>query len=352
MGRTILLATFLLASIFCPTQSSIVQLTDESWFQTSFDNWVILFCSSWHPACHRFLPEFVSFGHWSDDQKTRVALVNFTTDPGLVSRFFITKLPTLVHAENGVYREITENIVNFRYRDLRHLVDWDSKFRKYPQLPSYRRPNTWWMTIFSDFIHFAMTNSTFRTVHRFLVRKYFLPFSLFYFLVPIYYALMALFYFIFIRIFLLLTNLPPIRNPQRAMRIPKRSSSVLNRRLILMPGERDSQDAPLFRKYVHDNHLSSKAKKCKKEILASQHMSRKSYVAKISDLIKEFEGKRHLDDCYSDYDDYSHESRRKSRVKLSDRSSLSSRDNSSDNPTCSRIKQDFISVTSSFEQRL
>lgn len=315
---------------------SITELNDDNWQITLFDNWMILFCSSWHPACTYFKPEWIAFARWADDYNTRIAFVNFTKTPGLAARFLITKLPAVVHASNGVYRELDGEIATLKYRDLIKYVDFERRWTKFQEFPQYRRPNTWWMSIFADLVHYSMGMPVI-DIHRFLVRKYFLPFSLYYFMMPIYYLILTIFYYVFVRVFLSITDVFSTNSHSNHIILPSKISRPRTRFESIdnvASGSSLFISNASFESMLNPNNsvesLVSKGVKTRKKdgsLMGYSGRSRKS--ASFSDTNSDTEkGKRHVDECFSDSDD--HEPRRKSKANPSDLSSRSSRDNSTE----------------------
>ncbi|NXA14936.1 TMX4 protein, partial [Sapayoa aenigma] len=68
----------------------------------------------WCPACQQMEPTWESFAKESERLGIAVGKVDVTQEPGLSGRFFVTTLPTIYHANDGVFR---------RYRGSRTLED-------------------------------------------------------------------------------------------------------------------------------------------------------------------------------------------------------------------------------------
>ncbi|XP_009949275.1 PREDICTED: thioredoxin-related transmembrane protein 4, partial [Leptosomus discolor] len=68
----------------------------------------------WCPACQQIELTWESFAKESEQLDITVGKVDVTQEPGLSGRFFVTTLPTIYHANNGVFR---------RYRGSRTLED-------------------------------------------------------------------------------------------------------------------------------------------------------------------------------------------------------------------------------------
>ncbi|XP_075451046.1 thioredoxin-related transmembrane protein 4, partial [Ascaphus truei] len=59
----------------------------------------------WCPACQQIQSEWESFGKKSHALDVNVGKVDVTQEPGLSGRFFVTTLPTIFHAKDGVFRK-------------------------------------------------------------------------------------------------------------------------------------------------------------------------------------------------------------------------------------------------------
>ncbi|XP_076191240.1 thioredoxin-related transmembrane protein 4 isoform X3 [Aptenodytes patagonicus] len=68
----------------------------------------------WCPACQQIELTWESFAKESEHLDVTVGKVDVTQEPGLSGRFFVTTLPTIYHANDGVFR---------RYRGSRTLED-------------------------------------------------------------------------------------------------------------------------------------------------------------------------------------------------------------------------------------
>ncbi|XP_010005459.1 PREDICTED: thioredoxin-related transmembrane protein 4 [Chaetura pelagica] len=68
----------------------------------------------WCPACQQIELTWESFAKESEHLNITVGKVDVTQEPGLSGRFFVTTLPTIYHANDGVFR---------RYRGSRTLED-------------------------------------------------------------------------------------------------------------------------------------------------------------------------------------------------------------------------------------
>lgn len=78
---------------------------------------MVEFYAPWCPACQQIELIWESFAKESEHLDITVGKVDVTQEPGLSGRFFVTTLPTIYHANDGVFR---------RYRGSRTLEDLQS----------------------------------------------------------------------------------------------------------------------------------------------------------------------------------------------------------------------------------
>ncbi|XP_040203786.1 thioredoxin-related transmembrane protein 4, partial [Rana temporaria] len=67
---------------------------------------IFVICSyaPWCPACQQIEADWENFAKRSSGLNVKVAKVDVTQQPGVSGRFFVTKLPTIFHAKDGVFR--------------------------------------------------------------------------------------------------------------------------------------------------------------------------------------------------------------------------------------------------------
>ncbi|KAI8975434.1 thioredoxin-like protein [Mycotypha africana] len=125
----VLVITFI---TFC--KAAIVQLTDENFSDLvkKEDEWLIDFYADWCGYCKRLEPKFQAADRMLKFDKThshvQLGKVNVDNNPGLAARFFISRLPTLVHIKDREVRQVqstrTDNdIISFvtleQWRDVK-----------------------------------------------------------------------------------------------------------------------------------------------------------------------------------------------------------------------------------------
>lgn len=106
-----LLALFLTTffCLFAFIQATIVDLTDENFSDLiqKEDEWLIDFYADWCGYCKRIEPKFQAADRllrMSDYTHVKLGKVNVETNPGLSARFFISRLPTIVHVKDHQVR--------------------------------------------------------------------------------------------------------------------------------------------------------------------------------------------------------------------------------------------------------
>ncbi|KAF7723993.1 hypothetical protein EC973_001453 [Apophysomyces ossiformis] len=110
MNLVRVLIVFALVVAGCAAQ--IIQVTDENFGKLMKDNaeWVLEFHAPWCGHCKRFEPKFYETEKLvrSTSVAAKFGQVDTEVNPGLAARFFISRLPTLVHIKNGQVRIIDQ----------------------------------------------------------------------------------------------------------------------------------------------------------------------------------------------------------------------------------------------------
>ncbi|NP_001167505.1 thioredoxin-related transmembrane protein 4 L homeolog [Xenopus laevis] len=86
------------------SDTSVTSVTSTDWSQVLRGHSMILFYAPWCPACQQIQSAWESFGEKSEALGVKVVKVDVTQEPGLSGRFFVTTLPTIFHAKDGVFR--------------------------------------------------------------------------------------------------------------------------------------------------------------------------------------------------------------------------------------------------------
>ncbi|KAM6128393.1 thioredoxin-related transmembrane protein 4 [Pterocles gutturalis] len=95
-------------------RSRVQVLGGSNWSLVLQGQWMLEFYAPWCPACQQIELTWESFAKESERLHITVGKVDVTQEPGLSGRFFVTTLPTIYHAHDGVFR---------RYRGSRTLED-------------------------------------------------------------------------------------------------------------------------------------------------------------------------------------------------------------------------------------
>ncbi|XP_025950367.2 thioredoxin-related transmembrane protein 4 isoform X2 [Dromaius novaehollandiae] len=95
-------------------RSRVQVLGGSNWSLVLQGQWMVEFYAPWCPACQQIELTWESFAKESEHLEITVGKVDVTQEPGLSGRFFVTTLPTIYHAKDGVFR---------RYRGSRTLED-------------------------------------------------------------------------------------------------------------------------------------------------------------------------------------------------------------------------------------
>lgn len=98
-------------------RSRVQVLSGSNWSLVLQGQWMVEFYAPWCPACQQIELIWESFAKESEHLDITVGKVDVTQEPGLSGRFFVTTLPTIYHANDGVFR---------RYRGSRTLEDLQS----------------------------------------------------------------------------------------------------------------------------------------------------------------------------------------------------------------------------------
>ncbi|KAI8647142.1 thioredoxin-like protein [Parasitella parasitica] len=102
--------TLLLACLtFC--KAAIVQVTDENFTDLvgKDDEWLLDFYADWCGYCKRLEPKYQAAERllsMSSHSHVKVGAVNVETNPGLAARFFVSRLPTIVHIKDHEVRSL------------------------------------------------------------------------------------------------------------------------------------------------------------------------------------------------------------------------------------------------------
>ncbi|XP_072437566.1 thioredoxin-related transmembrane protein 4 isoform X2 [Chiloscyllium punctatum] len=96
---------------------AVEQLGDTNWTLILSGEWMLQFHAPWCPACKQIQADWEDLGKSGRELGIHVGKIDVTREPGLSGRFFVTTLPTIYHAKEGVFR---------KYHGARMLEDFRS----------------------------------------------------------------------------------------------------------------------------------------------------------------------------------------------------------------------------------
>ncbi|KAI8072843.1 thioredoxin-like protein [Gongronella butleri] len=100
----------ILAALACAL-CEVVELTDATFDKSvrKQDQWVLEFYADWCGYCSRFRPKYEAIERQARDFSTPVyfGAINVDKNPRLAARFFVSRLPTLVHVFDKQVRVLT-----------------------------------------------------------------------------------------------------------------------------------------------------------------------------------------------------------------------------------------------------
>ncbi|XP_051867644.1 thioredoxin-related transmembrane protein 4 [Pristis pectinata] len=96
---------------------AVESLGDTNWTLILTGEWMLQFHAPWCPACKQIQADWEDLGKSCGELGIHVGKIDVTREPGLSGRFFVTTLPTIYHAKEGVFR---------KYHGARMLEDFQS----------------------------------------------------------------------------------------------------------------------------------------------------------------------------------------------------------------------------------
>ncbi|XP_005010890.4 thioredoxin-related transmembrane protein 4 isoform X1 [Anas platyrhynchos] len=151
------------ASVGSPGElrSRVRVLGGSNWSLVLQGQWMVEFYAPWCPACQQIELIWESFAKESERLDITVGKVDVTQEPGLSGRFFVTTLPTIYHANNGVFR---------RYRGSRTLEDLqgyvlEKKWQAVEPVAGWKSPSSIMMHGMAGLFHFS---GWIRQIHSYL----------------------------------------------------------------------------------------------------------------------------------------------------------------------------------------
>ncbi|GCB69334.1 thioredoxin-related transmembrane protein 4 [Scyliorhinus torazame] len=84
---------------------AVEHLGDGNWTLILKGEWMLQFHAPWCPACKQIQADWEHLGQSRGELGIHVGKIDVTREPGLSGRFFVTTLPTIYHAKEGVFRK-------------------------------------------------------------------------------------------------------------------------------------------------------------------------------------------------------------------------------------------------------
>ncbi|NWU26933.1 TMX4 protein, partial [Dyaphorophyia castanea] len=142
-------------------RSNVRVLCGSNWSLVLQGQWMLEFYAPWCPACQQIEATWESFAKESERLGIAVGKVDVTQEPGLSGRFFVTTLPTIYHANDGVFR---------RYRGSRTLEDLqgyilERKWEAVEPVAGWKSPSSIMMHGMAGLFHFS---GWIRQIHNYL----------------------------------------------------------------------------------------------------------------------------------------------------------------------------------------
>eukprot|EP00062_Callorhinchus_milii_P026242 gi/632988128/ref/XP_007882937.1/ PREDICTED: thioredoxin-related transmembrane protein 4-like [Callorhinchus milii] len=129
---------------------------------------MVQFHAPWCPACQQIQADWEKLGKLSETIGIRVGKVDVTREPGLSGRFFVTTLPTIYHAKDGVFR---------KYHGSRVLQDFQSfvtekKWETLESISGWKSPSSFAMSGMAGLFRLSVW---IREVHSYLTETLGIP---------------------------------------------------------------------------------------------------------------------------------------------------------------------------------
>ncbi|XP_044310401.1 thioredoxin-related transmembrane protein 4 isoform X1 [Varanus komodoensis] len=149
-------------------ESRVWELSGTNWSLLLQGQWMVEFYAPWCPACQQMESVWEAFARNSEDLELNVGKVDVTEEPGVSGRFFVTTLPTIYHAKDGVFR---------RYRGSRTLEDLqgyilEKKWEAVEPVAGWKSPSSIVMHGMAGLFHFS---GWIRQIHDYLTGALGLP---------------------------------------------------------------------------------------------------------------------------------------------------------------------------------
>ncbi|XP_042702737.1 thioredoxin-related transmembrane protein 4 isoform X2 [Chrysemys picta bellii] len=126
-------------------------LSAANWSLVLQGQWMVQFYAPWCPACQQIEAAWENFAKGSEHLDITVGKVDVTQEPGLSGRFFVTTLPTIYHAKDGVFRRYRGSRTS---EDLRGYI-LERKWEAVEPVAGWKSPSSIMMHGMAGLFHFS-----------------------------------------------------------------------------------------------------------------------------------------------------------------------------------------------------
>ncbi|XP_065258235.1 thioredoxin-related transmembrane protein 4 [Emys orbicularis] len=126
-------------------------LSAANWSLVLQGQWMVQFYAPWCPACQQIEAAWENFAKESEHLDITVGKVDVTQEPGLSGRFFVTTLPTIYHAKDGVFRRYRGSRTS---EDLRGYI-LERKWEAVEPVAGWKSPSSIMMHGMAGLFHFS-----------------------------------------------------------------------------------------------------------------------------------------------------------------------------------------------------
>ncbi|XP_053877870.1 thioredoxin-related transmembrane protein 4 isoform X2 [Malaclemys terrapin pileata] len=126
-------------------------LSAANWSLVLQGQWMVQFYAPWCPACQQIEAAWENFAKGSEHLDITIGKVDVTQEPGLSGRFFVTTLPTIYHAKDGVFRRYRGSRTS---EDLRGYI-LERKWEAVEPVAGWKSPSSIMMHGMAGLFHFS-----------------------------------------------------------------------------------------------------------------------------------------------------------------------------------------------------
>jgi len=117
-------------SLRSQVSESVVHIDDSNWNQILEGEWMVVLYADWCLACQKMECRWNLFGDWCKERGIKVGRIDMTVSPVLTGRTLISKLPTIFHIKDGVWRNFGPG--SRKTEDLHYLIEQEQWKRLEP----------------------------------------------------------------------------------------------------------------------------------------------------------------------------------------------------------------------------